>query len=55
MTRQQEIDLLGLANAEEEMEELEREIRLLRAFVRDVQLGVRDLGEYEDVCGRSYL
>jgi hypothetical protein len=26
--------------------------RTLREFIEDVRLGIRDLSEYEDICGR---
>jgi hypothetical protein len=28
------------------------EARTLREFIEDVRLGIRDLSEYEDICGR---
>jgi hypothetical protein len=35
-------------------EDLRDEIKGLRGFIADVRLGIRDLSEYEDVCGRAW-
>jgi hypothetical protein len=32
-----------------------REVALLREFIADVRLGIRDLDEYEEVCVRAGL
>lgn len=41
--------------ATQDDEYLRREITTLRDFIADVRFGVRDLDEYEAICGTVYL
>lgn len=36
-------------------EYLHREIKCLHDFIADVRLGIRDLDEYEAICGTVYI
>jgi hypothetical protein len=41
--------------ASQDDERLTREIKLLREFIADVRLGIRDLSEYDAICNPVYL
>jgi hypothetical protein len=49
------IELEGYQIALSDDECLKCEIKTLRDFIADVRLGLRDLSEYEDICGRAWV
>lgn len=50
----EELDSQGMGFAFESRGR-DREVEALHDFIRDVRLGIRDLDEYEAVCGPAYL